>query len=152
MRWPQRTEAERFWAKVDKGGANGCWLWTAYRDYRNYGQFALTSSNKRVRAHRYAYEAVVGPIPDGLELDHLCRNPPCVNPAHLEPVTHHENVLRGQTLAAVYARRTHCHAGHPFDEKNTRIARAEGGRRVCRECRKVQRRARRSAEAKDGPS
>jgi hypothetical protein len=78
-------------------------------------------------AHRWAYEAFVGPIPEGLEIDHLCRNRACVNPAHLDPVTHQENMSRGKA-----ARMTHCHKGHPFDEANTRME-AYGSRR-CKEC------------------
>jgi HNH endonuclease len=79
------------------------------------------------------YRLLVGPVPEGLELDHLCRNRACVNPAHLEPVSHRENVLRGASFAAINAVKTHCiHDGHPFDDVNT-IVRPEG-RRGCRAC------------------
>lgn len=119
----------RFWRKVDKTGV--CWEWTGWRDSDGYGKFGgrrlLTN-----RAHRLAYELVVGPIPDDLPLDHLCRNPGCVNPAHLEPVTHRENILRGVGRTAQNARKTHCAKGHPYDEVNT-IWRKSGGRR-CRQC------------------
>ncbi|MDP9224875.1 MAG: HNH endonuclease [Actinomycetota bacterium] len=83
-------------------------------------------------AHRVAYELLVGPIPEGLTLDHLCRNTSCVNPQHLEPVTVRENVLRGMGWGAKNKRKTHCHRGHPFDAKNT--LRIPGGTRKCRTC------------------
>jgi hypothetical protein len=93
-----KPEAERFWPQVDFDGPGGCWLWTGQANKGGYGAFSVGSrydGNRRgVRAHRWAYEALVGPIPEGLQLDHLCRNPPCVNPAHLEPVTHAENMRR----------------------------------------------------------
>jgi len=92
---------ERFWAKVDKDGPvpahapelGNCWEWTAGAMRRGYGRFALTS-RAMVCAHRYSYEREVGPIPVGLELDHLCCNPPCVRPSHLEPVTQAVNRQR----------------------------------------------------------
>ena len=80
---------DRFWARVDVGL---CWEWTGSND-RGYGMFRL--DGRTVRAHRWAWETLVGPIPRGLHLDHLCRNPPCVNPDHLEPVTQPENIRRG---------------------------------------------------------
>lgn len=90
----ERTREERFFQFCTPG--DGCWEWTGARqpDGRyDYGMF--WDGTRAVRAHRFAYELLVGPIPVGLELDHLCRNPPCVNPAHLEPVTHAENIRRG---------------------------------------------------------
>jgi hypothetical protein len=87
-----------------------------------------------VQAHRFAYELLVGPIPEGLELDHLCRNHACVNPAHLEPVIHVENIRRGDTDAQGRCNRdkTHCPAGHPLDEANT--YHNPHGWRACRTC------------------
>lgn len=117
---------ERFWPKVDKDGLDGCWLWTA-RTLEGYGLFAATPT-LTVRAHRWSYEQFVGPIPEGLVIDHLCRNPSCVNPDHLEPVTRLENARRGLKGAL----RTHCKYGHPLDDANTYHAR--GNRRVCRTC------------------
>lgn len=120
---------ERFWAKVERVESSECWLWLACQDGKGYGLFWV---GRYVRAHRFAYELLVGPIPEGLQLDHLCRVRHCVNPAHLEPVTNRENVLRGEGLPAQAARKTHCPHGHPYDEANT-LGRSDGSR-VCRTC------------------
>jgi hypothetical protein len=89
-----RTRPEqRFWRHVVRDPDTECWEWTAARKNGGYGSFAIGKGN--VYAHRFAYEMLVGPIPEGLELDHLCRNRGCVNPDHLEPVTRQVNVLRG---------------------------------------------------------
>lgn len=128
--------AVRFWAKVDKTPT--CWLWTgAKTGSGGYGVIRL--GDTLVRAHRFAYEAMVGPIPDGLVLDHLCRVRACVNPGHLEPVTTQENVLRGEGPAASRAKQTACKYGHPFDEANTRITKL--GQRRCRVCHQDHKRA-----------
>lgn len=87
----------RFWNKVQPL-ANGCWEWVAARTRDGYGRYWVNPSH--VLAHRWAYEKLTGPIPTGLESDHLCRNRACVNPAHIEPVTRRENLLRGDTVAA----------------------------------------------------
>ena len=137
----RRPLAERFWEKVDK--TDTCWLWTAYRCPLGYGRINVTSGAAPQLAHRIAYELCVGPIPDGLELDHLCRVPSCVNPAHLEPVTRRENVLRGIAPAAQYARRTHCAKGHPFDDENTGW---HGGGRRCKTCHRDDERERQRAK------
>lgn len=126
-----RPVEERFWEKVNKDASGGCWEWIASVTANGYGQFAV-SKTEVARPHRWAYEALVGPIPEGLQLDHLCRNRRCVNPAHLEPVTARENTLRGETRAAANAAKTHCPLGHAYDEANTFLYQ---GRRTCRTCR-----------------
>ncbi len=91
---PKPTREERFWAKVDRSGPGGCWLWTA-STREGYGYFGLGRRDEgMVDAHRFAYELLVGPIPAGLEIDHLCRVRRCVNPPHLEAVTSAENKRR----------------------------------------------------------
>ena len=98
---------ERFWGRVDKHGANGCWLWTAGKDTDGYGKFRYRGSD--IRSHRWAYHQLVGPIPDGKEIDHLCRVRACVNPAHMEPVTNKENharTVRRLRLAGLHWLRT----------------------------------------------
>lgn len=133
-----RTE-RRFWAKVDKSG--DCWLWTASKVRGGYGEFWIsTGANRlRARAHRWSWESVHGPVPAGLHLDHLCRTPQCVNPAHLEPVTPAENTRRG--LAGFnHARKDRCPAGHAFTEANTYVCRRPDGsfrQRRCRTCQSV---------------
>jgi hypothetical protein len=109
------STAERFWAKVRK--TDGCWLWQGSLR-SGYGRFR-GGAGPLVTAHRYAYRLLVGPIPEGLVLDHLCRNGACVNPAHLEPVTQRENLRRGTGFNATNAAKTHCPAGHPYSEANT---------------------------------
>lgn len=109
---------------------NGCWNWTHTLDTKGYGQVSV---HGRLRmAHRVVYEALVGPIPDGLCIDHLCRNPLCCNPAHLEPVTQRVNTMRGFSPPAVNARKTHCSQGHEFTPENTYYYVTKG--RVCRTC------------------
>lgn len=118
---------ERFMEKVDVDDASGCWLWTATTNRKGYGMFWPTSAS--VSAHRWAYAHFVGPIPDGLQIDHLCRVRHCVNPEHLVPVTARENQQRSPFDPAA---RTHCPRGHPYDAENT--YRYPDGRRWCRRC------------------
>ncbi len=127
---------ERFWAKVQK--TDTCWLWTAGLAH-GYGSFRLI--DRAVYAHRMAYELMVGPIPEGLHLDHLCRVTNCVNPEHLEPVTCRENNLRGISPAAVNAAKTHCPQGHQYSAENT-YENPNSGRRLCRACQRVSSNAR----------
>ena len=126
---------ERFWRKVKKSdnvlfGA-ACWEWTASRFALGYGKFKFEGKNRL--AHRFSYEHLVGPIPEGLTLDHLCRNRGCVNPKHLEPVTMKENLHRGQSIQAINARKAYCKRGHEFTPENTYYT--IGGRN-CRTCRR----------------
>lgn len=105
----------------------GCWEWTGSLNPAGYASW------KNRAAHRTVYEMLVGPIPKGLVLDHLCRNTACVNPAHLEPVTNKTNILRGYSPYALNARKTHCPLGHAYEGRNLYDGGGSVGRR-CREC------------------
>lgn len=118
------SQSERFWARVDKKTSpDGCWVWLGCVNNQGYGSIHFgPKSSSPVLVHRFAYELLVGPIPEGLELDHLCNNRRCVNPAHLHLVTHPENCKRGASglaWAAHQRRKTHCPQGHPYDLFNT---------------------------------
>lgn len=135
---PTRPATERFFEKVafsdETFQGTHCLVWTGAQQ-QGYGSFRASAAVGTVGTHRWLYERWVGPIPDDLELDHLCRNPPCCNPLHLEAVTHAENVARGQGNGS----QTHCPKGHPYDEANTYIRKAtakRGGGRMCRACRR----------------
>lgn len=119
---------DRLGEKIDFGD---CWEWTAAKDPMGYGRVSQPTYGESL-AHRAVWVHVVGPIPDGLHLDHLCRNRACVNPDHLEPVTQRENSLRGDGPAGTRARQTECIRGHAFDEKNTYYS--KNGTRGCRAC------------------
>lgn len=127
------TTEERFWAKVEK--TDTCWLWTACTFRGGYGSFWF--DGKLVRAHRFAYELLISPIPRGLQLDHLCRVRACVNPVHLEPVTGRENVLRGEGPTAFNALKTHCAHGHLLDEVNTYHSPSRPLGRYCWTCKRA---------------
>jgi hypothetical protein len=123
-----RTLEERFMEKVEK--TETCWLWRATLNNLGYGQFG--KDQRLYQAHRVAYELFVGEIPEGLELDHLCRVPSCVNPAHLEPVTHQENMRRANKRQPL--NKTHCVNGHAMEGENVYIWR---GSKTCMACRKA---------------
>lgn len=137
QRQKRLTGQDLFWSKVDQNGPvsthrpelGRCWVWQAGRFDNGYGAFGVNRVNRG--AHRVAYEWLVGPIPAGMTLDHLCRVRHCVNPAHLEPVSRGENVLRGEGRSAENARKTHCKRGHPLSGDNVRLS---GGGRTCRTC------------------
>jgi hypothetical protein len=136
--------AERFWSFVTRGPDDECWPWQGMIGKTgSYG--VLTVARRKIYAHRVAYELLVGPIPDGLTLDHLCHTRDttcpggkacvhrrCVNPAHLEPVSGRINRLRGRSMPALNAAKTHCKHGHPFDAANTYVD--KHGHRDCRTC------------------
>jgi hypothetical protein len=129
---PDRSVEQRFWGKVEVGGPDECWLWTAFKNPKGYGMF--WDGTRVCLAHRWAYERFVGSVPDGLNLDHfICDTPACVNPRHMHPVTPRENSLRGDSASARNAAKTHCPHGHPYDGSNTYIEPKSGGRR-CRRC------------------
>ena len=138
LRLSARGLPQRFWEKVDKHGPppsgapslGACWLWRgALSD--GYGVWWVARANKP--AHVSAYVDARGPLPDGMQLDHLCRVRSCCNPAHLEPVSCRTNLLRGDTLAAANAKKTHCPKGHALADSNLYV---HDGRRACLRCRR----------------
>lgn len=123
--YPRPSLSDRFWSKVQK--TDTCWLWTAATTRWGYGY--ILADGRLQHAHRVAWELENGPIPAGLEIDHLCRVRPCIRPDHLEPVTPAEN--RRREMAA-RPRVTSCRHGHPYTPQNTHVNRA--GSRICRTC------------------
>lgn len=119
----------RFWEKVMPVTESGCWIWTGAVNDRGYGQMRAVQKRETIYAHRLAYKTFMGEIPDGLELDHLCRVPCCCNPHHLEPVTHAENMRRGWRKSKKV-----CYKGHPYNEQNTYVR--KNGDRVCLTCKR----------------
>lgn len=118
---------EKFWPKVSV--TPSCWNWTACKHRDGHGK--IGHNGKTLYAHRVSYELLIGPIPEGLILDHLCRNPACVNPDHLEPVTVKINNNRGISPMALQLLITHCPEGHEYNDDNTYHWR---GHRRCRIC------------------
>lgn len=138
-----RPASVRFWEKVKK--QESCWEWLGYKTPLGYGYFYL--EGRLIPAHRFSYIEENGEPTPGHDIDHLCRNPSCVNPAHLEAVTHRENVMRGMAPIVGrnnhWSKRTHCINGHLFDAANTKIDR--DGHRVCKACRRLRDKKRRAA-------
>jgi hypothetical protein len=128
---------DRLFGKVDSSDPDACWIWTGRLDRYGYGKINMRLGTTST-AHRMAYFMVKGDIPDGLQLDHLCRNRACVNPDHLEPVTNRVNVLRGSGATAINAAKTHCKRGHVLSGENLYVRR---GGRECRECARAAKRA-----------
>lgn len=135
----------RFWGKLKVDSA-GCWVWVMGKTSDGYGQFHITvkgGKDRNVLAHRHAYTMLVGNVPQGLCLDHLCRVRACCNPAHLEVVTYRTNILRGVGLAAKNVQTTHCPKGHEYSAENTRMGKLKKGDivrsvvRICRQCARI---------------
>lgn len=137
---------QRFWRFVARGAPDECWLWHGEVSNSGYGSYRAHRSSPHTTAHRVAYELEVGPIPVGLQLDHLCRTKLCVNPRHLEPVTARVNLLRSTGITAKNALKTCCdRGGHPLAGPNLRVLRS--GARSCRTCARELQQARRRATA-----
>lgn len=130
----RRDLRDAFEAKVERIPFHSCWEWAGTRN-RGYGRLSH-GTGAALQAHRVAYELYVGEIPAGLHIDHLCRNRSCVNPAHLEPVTNTENVMRGVGFGPSNAARTHCKNGHELVGDNLKIRYRTNGRpyRLCQTC------------------
>lgn len=130
------TILARFMAKVAEDPESDCLLWIGARTSGGYGHMRV--DGKTIGAHRLAYEHWIGPIPDGMEIDHVrsrgCRSRACVRPEHLEAVTRRENLVRGDTIPARNAAKVRCDAGHPLSEANTYVRKDRPGRQ-CRTCR-----------------
>ena len=135
-----RPAEDRFWEKVTEH-ENGCWIWTAALNEDGYGKFNRGRGAGMMRTHCWSYEHLVGPVPEGLVLDHLCRQPACVNPDHLEPVTQQVNVRRGSTWNG-----DRCSRGHDMSDVYMRPDRKHRTRR-CRKCHAENERQRRAKAA-----
>lgn len=128
---------DRLLSKAVINWETGCWEWTASCDHRGYGRIRVGGrAGRKVRVHRLSYEMTYGPIPEGMVIDHLCRVRRCLNPDHLEVVSGAVNILRGISVPAVNAAKTHCIRGHEFTPENTyRASNGRGGHgRGCRAC------------------
>lgn len=151
-----RAVADRVRESITIDPHTHCWIWTRARNVSGYGRMRVGAGADRrfVQAHRASYEAFVGPIPAGMQLDHLCRNRPCVNPEHLEPVSGAENTRRAgsspkaaRASANMRLAKTHCPKGHPYEGNN--VITKRGGRRQCRACTVASTRRWRALRAKE---
>lgn len=136
-----QEQREAFWSRValrPDTTKEHCWIWCGRVDDFGYGHFKV--KGRSLKAHRVAWTIINGPVPDDKTLDHTCRNPRCVNPAHMEPVTNRENILRGISPTAINALKTHCPRGHHLEGAN--LLPNKHGRRSCRICAKALRLAR----------
>ncbi len=132
----------RFWSKVSANDLTGCWEWVGGKQGDGYGTY--WDGSRVSSAHRVAYRFFVGEVAKGLELDHTCRVRACVNPAHLEAVTHQENVRRSPTVGRWRKSLTHCKHGHEFTEENTYRDPRRPSRRACKTCHRVRQQAARA--------
>jgi hypothetical protein len=127
----QTLVIERITPRCVVNESSGCWEWQGARNGGGYGTIHFEGGTKYI--HRLVAASAYGPIPDGLQVDHLCRNRICCRPDHLELVTQRTNLLRGESFTGIASRRTHCAAGHEYTPDNTGL-RADNGTRVCRTC------------------
>lgn len=138
-------QIERFWSRVEVHHPAGCWEWNGSFSPGGYGRISYQDQDKNHHypAHRVAYRLLIGPIPNDLVLDHLCRNPRCVNPDHIDVVTFDENIRRGYGLSGKHTQRPRCIHGHDFTPENTYYY--GNGYRQCKTCRRIRARAHREA-------
>lgn len=136
----RKSLVERFTERFLIG--DGCWEWQTATGSKGYGAFS--DGKRSLLAHRFSYELFVGPIPEGLQIDHLCRNRKCVRPDHLEAVTQQVNMSRGESFSAINGRKTHCKRGHEFSPENTYLT--SFGSRQCKTCSRIREAAKRVAE------
>lgn len=130
------TLSGRFWKRVNK--TKSCWLWTGHRNAPGrYGHLRV-GGGKKMLAHRFAWIELRGPVPDGMELDHLCGNVLCVNPSHLQPVSHRINILRGHSPSASHAKKSMCPNGHPYELAPNGYSSSGKPKfaRICRTCKR----------------
>ena len=143
---------DSFFSKIKPVG--DCWMWTGHTNSRGYGGF--WNGESTIKAHRFSWVFLMGPIPKKLVIDHLCRKRSCVNPGHMEIVTNKENILRGVSPSAKHARKTYCYRGHPLSGENLNLCLLRNGtkKRECISCRREYHRVyylkRKAAEAKGG--
>ena len=131
----RKPPIERF-RKYIEVAEGGCWNWTGHRDRKGYGSFSLPGGARHsVYAHRFSYEYFVGAIPEDMEVGHRCGNRGCVNPRHLEAMTHRQNLFDSMTSARRNAEKTHCVHGHEYAERNT--IRTREGFRACKKCKRL---------------